>query len=89
MNSLEYFETVTYPRLWHLAYEAGEQARKNGLLRICNLEGQMHCHDGNILKVYKSAWEQGWDGYKIPAEFAKAEAFINQMPLRSLKESDL
>lgn len=62
-ESLEKFETETYPRIWHLAYDAGVEAKNEGLPRICNLkESPFVTPSGNILIVYKSAWEQGWDG---------------------------
>jgi hypothetical protein len=89
MDGFEKWEREVYPRLWHLAYDVGVKARADGLPRVCNLEGSPHCHNGNVLKVYKSAWEQGWDGYKIPAEFAQMEATLNQMPLRKMTEEDL
>jgi hypothetical protein len=89
MDEIERFMTETYPRLWHLAYDAGVEARKNGLPRNCNLKGNDHCHNDSVLKVYKSAWEQGWDGYTIPAIFAQIEAKLNQMPLHPATAKDI
>jgi len=89
MDSLLKFETETYPRLWQLAYDAGTKARDEGLPRECNLKNHPHVHKGKALKVYKSAWEQGWDKYTIPEEFRQMEALLNQMPLRPLNSDDL
>lgn len=62
MNSLIKFETEIYPKIWNLAYNAGVVAKHQGLPRICNLQGRLFITpSGNILKVYKSAWEKGWD----------------------------
>lgn len=64
-NSDEDFFTQTYPRIWHEAYAQGVNAKLNGLPRDCNLiDIQFLTPSGNKLKVYKSAWEQGWDGDK-------------------------
>ena len=84
MDALTKFETETYPRLWRLAYDAGEVARKIGLPRKCNLATSEHCHYGNVLKVYQSAWHQGYDGWQIPAIFAKMEATLDQLPRHNL-----
>lgn len=89
MDALRHFETVEYPRIWHLANDAGKEARKQGLPRVCNLKDSPFCHNGNILKVYKSAWEQGYDDWEIPAVFKQMEAAVNQMPLRPMEEKDL
>jgi hypothetical protein len=84
------FETETYPRIWHSAYDAGVEARKQGLPRTCTLQGSLFCTpSGDILKVYLSAWNQGWDGYKIPEEFGHVEAALKNMPLRQCKPEDL
>jgi hypothetical protein len=62
MDSWTKFETETYPRIWHLAYNLGAKAKKQALPRICNLkEEPFITPSGDILKVYRSAWEQGWD----------------------------
>ena len=67
MDSLTKFETETYPHIWHIVYDIGVDARKRGLPRTCTLRGLPFCTpSGNILKVYLSAWEQGWDSYRIP-----------------------
>lgn len=87
MDSWVQFETEIYPRLWVLAYNKGMNARDSGYPRICNLDGE-HCHNGNPLKVYKSAWEQGWDRYSIAEEFRLVEALLAQMPLRPLNNED-
>ncbi len=79
--TIEKFESEVYPKLWHLAYDAGIEARTAGLPRQCVLNSEQHCHNGKVLKVYKSAWEQGWDGYKIPDEFKKVEKYLNELPL--------
>lgn len=89
MDSYEHFEREIYPKLWHLAYDAGVEARENGLPRICNLEGSPHCHNGKALKPYKSAWEQGWDNWKIPEIFTQMETSLDQMPLRPCETRDL
>jgi len=81
MNEVDTFFTETYPYIWHLAYDAGENARNKGLPRVCNLKCWPYCYNENILKVYKSAWEQGWDGYKIPEIFGRMEAMAREMPL--------
>jgi hypothetical protein len=58
------FETEIYPRIWNLAYNAGFEARDKGLPRICNLNSSPFVTpSGNILRVYKSAWEGGWDSW--------------------------
>lgn len=76
------FFTEVYPHNWKLAYDAGVEARKQGFSRICNLrESIFYTPSGKILKVYLSAWEQGWDGYKIPEIFKQMETVINSMPL--------
>jgi hypothetical protein len=62
MSNFFQWETEVYHRVWHLAYQAGRAARDQDLPRICNLEGRPFCHNDNILKPYKSAWEQGYDG---------------------------
>jgi len=84
------FETEIYPKLWYEAYNLGVEARKNGLPRVCNLKDDIFAFDGEsgriVFKVYKSAWEQGWDGWKIPEEFLQVEKTLNQMPLRPMKE---
>jgi len=57
------FFTNTYPRLCKTAYEAGAEARINGLPKECNLVGEdFMTPGGNILRVYKEAWEYGWVG---------------------------
>lgn len=86
----EEFERDIYPRIWHLAYDAGVEAREQGLPRICNLNDKHFITPGgNILKVYRSAWEQGWDNYKIPDEFRQVESVLNNMPTRPCTVEDL
>lgn len=55
------------------AYQFGEQARNSGLPRECNLGQEFRTLSGDVLKVYKSAWEQGWDSLNIPAIFLQME----------------
>lgn len=78
------FENVTYPRLWHIAFDAGRKASEDGLPRECNMTRAIYLEhvleNGNILKVYKSAWEQGWDNDKIPSVFTQMENLLKQMP---------
>mgnify|MGYP003404934491 CR=1 FL=1 len=52
-----------YPIIWHEAYDIGVNAKKSGLSRMCNLSeyDKKFCHNGNALKVWQSAWEQGYD----------------------------
>lgn len=88
-EAYEKWERETYPRLWRSAYQLGEEARKNNLPRTCNLDGAEHCHNGVPLKPYRSAWEQGWDAYQMPAEFTQVEAALKQMPLRPLRSEDI
>ena len=62
MNSLEEFETKTYPQLWYIAFNLGIQAKKEGYPKVCNLQdSRFITPSGKILKVYESAWKQGWD----------------------------
>jgi hypothetical protein len=62
MDALTKFETETYPRIMQSAYAFGVEAKRQRLPRICNLQGSPFCsQSGHILKVYLSAWEQGWD----------------------------
>lgn len=63
--SLNYFETVTYPKIWRRAFDLGVEARAAGLPFDCNLQGKPFCHNNKCLKVYKSAWEQGWESESI------------------------
>lgn len=42
------------------AYKLGQKAKEEGLPRECNL-GYEYYDQRNIFKVYKSAWEEGWD----------------------------
>lgn len=87
----EEFETEVYPRIWREAHAAGVVAREQGLPRVCNLQGSPFCTpSGKVLKVYLSAWEQGWDNYDpIPAVFKKMEAVLDNMPLRPCTAEDL
>lgn len=80
------WEQEVYPVLWHQAYDLGKKACLNGLPRECNLSTKDHCYgeDKKILKVYKSAWEQGWDGYKVPEEFKLIEDALGKMPLKPM-----
>ena len=88
MDDVTKFFEEEYPRIWKIAYEAGKEARKNGLPRICNLTGSIHCHNGNVLKPYKSAWEQGWDLYKIPLIFKKIEDSLKELPLHPFSDRE-
>lgn len=84
------FERETYPRIWRSAYAAGVEARTQGLPRLCNMKDSTFCTpSGEVLKPYKSAWEQGWDGYKIPEEFQHVENVLKAMPLHQCTEEDL
>jgi len=59
---MNHFETEVYPRIWRSAWYAGQAAKLIGMSRECNLQGSLFCTaTGTILKVYKSAWEQGYD----------------------------
>lgn len=79
-----------YPKIWHEAYAYGELAREEGLPRECNLLNHSKFgHGDNILKPWKSAWEQGYDGYKIPAVFGQMENYLNQLPTRPLEKEDI
>jgi len=49
-----------YKENWNAAYKLGLEARQKGLPRECNLDQPPFVHT-TVLKVYKSAWEQGWD----------------------------
>ena len=57
------FFDETYPKLWHEAYDLGNEAKNQGLPRHCNLPDGKFCHNGSPLTVYKEAWEQGYDGF--------------------------
>ena len=86
---MQIFERETYPRLWKKAYELGELAQTQGLERKCNLtDKEFITPNGHILKVYKSAWEQGWNHYKIPEIFSQMEEKLNSLPTRPMKTSD-
>jgi hypothetical protein len=52
-----------YPIIWHEAYNIGFNAKKLGLSRVCNLSehDEKFCHNGIPMKVWQSAWEQGYD----------------------------
>jgi hypothetical protein len=72
---------------WQLAYDEGVRAYEAGLPRNCVLQNKPFVTpSGNVLKVYKSAWEQGWDGHKIPSIFGEMEAILIKMPLRPFVE---
>lgn len=86
MSYMEW-ETEVYPKMWHLAYDAGEKARKEGKPRVCDL-GEEFRHNGVVLKLWRCVWEQGWDGWKIPVEFKQVEAVLDQLPLRPMTECD-
>ncbi len=85
-SSFNKWESETYPKIWHEAYEYGEKAKAEGLPRECNLSDTKFVSGKTILKVWKSAWEQGYDGYKIPAEFRQVEEALNKLPLRPMNE---
>ena len=92
--SFEQWLDEVYPKIWHEAYAYGEAAKEEGLPRECNLNYDKFgyaTHDGGnqFLKPWKSAWEQGYDGYKIPAVFAQVENYLNQLPTRPMTEDDL
>lgn len=56
------FETEVYPKIWRRAFDKGVEAKKEGKDKICNLkDSEFLTPSGNFLKVYKSAWEQGWE----------------------------
>jgi hypothetical protein len=83
MDPMEKFFNETYPKLWHEAYDLGENARKTGLPRQCNLnDPEFMTPGGHILKDYKNAWEQGWDLYKIPEIFKQMEDVLNELPTK-------
>lgn len=84
----DYFtwETETYPRLWRLAYDAGTEAKMQGHPRDCNLKDlPWTTPSGQILKVYKSAWEQGWDQFEVPSIFKDMESVLQTMPLKEIE----
>lgn len=57
-DSWHKFETETYPRLWREAFQMGYDARSNNCVRLCTYPP---LDSGHILRVFKSAWFQGWD----------------------------
>jgi hypothetical protein len=74
---------------WNKAYALGEAAQKEGKPRVCDLgERCFVTPSGTILKVYKSAWEQGYDGWKIPAIFTEMEKALDKLPLRRYNEAE-
>lgn len=85
MEAFHKWETEIYPQIWWEAYAYGESAREEELPRECNLSDPQFISGKTILRVYKSAWEQGYDGYKIPAIFGQMEAVVNELPLRPMK----
>ena len=100
----EQWEREIFPKMWRTAYDAGVEARKQGLPRTdveinlwsmplaTGILPQVNCDfctSGGVLKVYKSAWEQGWDGYKIPEIFKQVESVLNNMPLHKMTEEEL
>jgi hypothetical protein len=87
---MDYFtwENEVYPKMWAEAYAAGSSAREQGLPRQCNLEDKF-LWKGEALKPWLSAWNQGYDGYKIPQEFRQMEEALSQMPMRSLRPDDI
>jgi len=63
---------IPVQKLWQEAFKEGNIARNAGLLRICNLTDDRFLTPGReILKVYKSAWEQGWDVKDRPISAAR------------------
>lgn len=89
MDGFTKFMTETYPRVWRLAYDAGASARKQGLPNACDLRDPLFLTpSGAVLKVYKSAWEQGWAGHKTPAVFEQMEAALATMPLQPYEGND-
>jgi hypothetical protein len=88
MDSFHKWETETYPRIWREAYALGSAAQEQGLPRVCNLTDRKF-GPGYALKPYKSAWEQGWDHYSIPAVFGQMEAVLNSLPTRPMESTDL
>jgi len=67
--SLEQFLDETYPQIWREAWQLGRTACEEGLSRECDLsDDQFITPSGAILKVYQSAWEQGWDGRNPPPQ---------------------
>lgn len=87
--SYEEWERDVYPKMWAEAYEAGKKAKEDGLPRTCNLTDSNFCHDGNPLRVWRQVWEQGWDGWSIPAEFKQVEEALKDLPARSFTTDDL
>jgi hypothetical protein len=78
MDEFEKWLATDYKENWHWAYDAGVKAREQGKPRICDLHTKLFITPGNeILKVYKSAWEQGWDGWTIPACFTEMEKLLS------------
>lgn len=88
-DGFDKFINEIYPRIWHQAYDLGEEARKQGLPCVCNLQGSPFCHKDTVLKVYRSAWEQGWRADEIPEVFRQMEEVLKQMPTRPMTEADL
>jgi hypothetical protein len=85
------WESEVYPKNWHRAYDEGELARKSGLPKVCNLSEKCPdlCWEGDPIGPYLSAWNQGWDGYKIPAEFAQVEEHLSRMKLHRMTPEEL
>jgi hypothetical protein len=53
-------------KIWNTAYQLGAKARDRGRPMDCDLTAKKYLTpSGEILKVYKSAWEQGWSGAKL------------------------
>jgi hypothetical protein len=65
---------------WHQAYALGDAAQRAGKPKECDLGEGFQTPGGSILKVYKSAWEQGYDGWKVPEIFTQMEKVLDTMP---------
>jgi len=76
-NDVANFFHNDFPKLFNQAKLEGKKARLNGLLRTCNLPKESPWTYGKYLKVYLSAWEQGYDGFEIPEIFNLIERMLN------------
>ena len=80
------WELTVYPKLFNNAKQIGRKAKESGLPRICNLPNEFRTPNGDILRVWLSAWEQGYDNYNpIPECFKQVEAILNFVPTKELK----
>lgn len=67
--------------VWRRANALGRQSREDGKPCVCDLGKGFLSPSGVVLKVYRSAWEQGWTGWEIPKVFGRMEAIVDCYPL--------